>query len=106
MTPFIRCSTCGQPITRNAVVKLGDEWIHSDDSVVISGTGRVLSTTTYDHSATPDIIDLDGPEKKSQQSLVSGEPIRYVDNRPIEAVAREAPDDIGSTPTTHTHQEQ
>lgn len=107
---FIKCATCGGAITREAVVKLGYEWVHVDDEMTyrMDARGRFLrsSATNYDHAATPDIIDLNGPEKKSQQSLVSGESFRYVDTRPIEAVARDGSDDTGSTHTTHTQQEQ
>lgn len=86
---FIRCETCGEAITRNAVVAKDQEWVHVDDEVtykLVNGRPRRVSATNYDHLASPVVIDL---EKKSELGLVIEIESGYVDTRPIEAVARD-----------------
>lgn len=54
---FIRCKTCGRPITRNMKIKLDDEWVHADDVIQLSPNLRI---SRYDHIPTPDVIEVQG----------------------------------------------
>lgn len=69
---FIRCAICGEQITRDGLVMLDDEWIHVHD--VVHVTAERISTTSYDHDATPDIIEVQDDRRAIQQAIRHADP--------------------------------
>jgi hypothetical protein len=51
----LHCAVCGSPVVREAALGLGDEWVHADDEVTISGLR--VQRSRYDHEARPDVIE-------------------------------------------------
>lgn len=55
----VRCAVCGDEITRDGLVMLGDEWLHVGDEMTLK---PVVRRSKYDHLAEPDLIESQGIE--------------------------------------------
>lgn len=74
---YIKCRVCGEAVTSEAEVKLGQGWVHARD-VVVYRNGSVIPTQ-YDHPAEPEYIEV---SEKLVRPLVSEPWSWYVAIRP------------------------